>query len=41
MYLLTIDGSVISGPMTLLEIVKRFGPVHQLERAGYRLLPIK
>ena len=41
-YLLTIDGSVISDkPMTLDEVINTFGSVKQLEKEGFRLIPVK
>ncbi len=39
-YYLTIDGCRITPALTLLQIVKRYGRVQDLEKIGYRLVPV-
>lgn len=41
MYVLTVDGNVISEPMTQSEIFERFGSIQKLESSGVRLVEVK
>lgn len=37
-YVLTIEGHVISEPMTRTQILERFGSIQKLESSGVRLV---
>ncbi len=39
LYMLTLDGnSLLDKPLTLPEIVRLFGPIQKLEKAGFRII---
>jgi len=40
-YVLTVDGNAITQPMTLKEIIERFGDVLKLESSGVTLRAVK